>query len=119
MPLVSSDSATLAPATWAENAARAANRVGWFLHDTYEGAQRDASRCSQKNRVSSHKRNALPQRARARPRSGTFADADRSEGRNFAALKLKGAFIMGRGILLWLLGVPIPIILLLAMCSHS
>jgi hypothetical protein len=25
---------------------------------------------------------------------------------------------MGRGILLWLLGVPIPIILLLAMCSH-
>jgi hypothetical protein len=27
--------------------------------------------------------------------------------------------IMGRGILLWLLGVPIPIILLLAMCSHN
>jgi len=26
---------------------------------------------------------------------------------------------MGRGILLWMLGVPIPIILLLAMCSHS
>ena len=26
---------------------------------------------------------------------------------------------MGRGILLWLLGVPIPVILLLAMCSHS
>jgi hypothetical protein len=25
---------------------------------------------------------------------------------------------MGRGILLWLLGVPLPIILLLAMCSH-
>jgi len=25
---------------------------------------------------------------------------------------------MGRGILLWLIGVPIPIILLLAMCSH-
>jgi len=24
----------------------------------------------------------------------------------------------GRGVLLWLLGVPIPIILLLAMCSH-
>jgi hypothetical protein len=33
-------------------------------------------------------------------------------------LKLKGIAIMGRGILLWLLGVPIPIILLLAMCSH-
>ena len=30
----------------------------------------------------------------------------------------KGMAIMGRGILLWLLGVPIPIILLLAMCSH-
>ena len=27
-------------------------------------------------------------------------------------------FLMGRGILLWLLGVPIPIIILLAMCSH-
>jgi hypothetical protein len=27
--------------------------------------------------------------------------------------------IMGRGILLWMLGVPIPIILLLALCSHS
>jgi hypothetical protein len=26
--------------------------------------------------------------------------------------------LMGRGILLWLLGVPIPVILLLAMCSH-
>jgi hypothetical protein len=26
--------------------------------------------------------------------------------------------LMGRGILLWMLGVPIPIILLLAMCSH-
>jgi len=25
---------------------------------------------------------------------------------------------MGRGILLWMLGVPIPVILLLAMCSH-
>jgi hypothetical protein len=30
-----------------------------------------------------------------------------------------GAQIMGRGILLWLLGVPLPIILLLAMCSHN
>lgn len=27
-------------------------------------------------------------------------------------------FIMGRGILLWLLGVPIPVILLLALCTH-
>jgi hypothetical protein len=26
--------------------------------------------------------------------------------------------VMGRGILLWMLGVPIPVILLLAMCSH-
>jgi hypothetical protein len=26
---------------------------------------------------------------------------------------------MGRGILLWMLGVPLPIILLLAMCSHN
>ena len=25
---------------------------------------------------------------------------------------------MGRGVLLWLLGVPIPVILLLAMCTH-
>ena len=29
-----------------------------------------------------------------------------------------GEEIMGRGILLWMLGVPLPIILLLAMCSH-
>ena len=26
---------------------------------------------------------------------------------------------MGRGIILWMLGVPLPIILLLAMCSHN
>jgi hypothetical protein len=32
----------------------------------------------------------------------------------------EGESIMGfgRGVLLWLLGVPIPVILLLAMCSH-
>lgn len=30
----------------------------------------------------------------------------------------RGRLIMGRGILLWMLGVPIPIILLLAMCQH-
>jgi len=30
---------------------------------------------------------------------------------------LKG-FDMARGILLWMLGVPIPVILLLAMCTH-
>jgi hypothetical protein len=30
----------------------------------------------------------------------------------------RGIQIMGRGILLWMLGVPLPIILLLAMCSH-
>jgi hypothetical protein len=31
---------------------------------------------------------------------------------------LEGHMGFGRGVLLWLLGVPIPIILLLAMCSH-
>jgi hypothetical protein len=31
---------------------------------------------------------------------------------------LEKELTMGRGILLWFLGVPIPIILLLAMCSH-
>ena len=30
----------------------------------------------------------------------------------------KEAFVMGRGILLWLLGVPIPVILLLALVWH-
>jgi hypothetical protein len=30
----------------------------------------------------------------------------------------KGNNTMGRGILLWMLGVPLPVILLLAMCSH-
>jgi hypothetical protein len=34
-----------------------------------------------------------------------------------AAIHHEGA-IMGRGILLWMLGVPLPVILLLAMCSH-
>ncbi len=29
-----------------------------------------------------------------------------------------GRFIMGRGILLWLLGVPIPVIILLALIWH-
>jgi hypothetical protein len=29
-----------------------------------------------------------------------------------------GGYVMGRAILLWLLGVPIPVILLLALCSH-
>jgi hypothetical protein len=29
-----------------------------------------------------------------------------------------GGLIMGRGILLWLLGVPIPIIILLALIWH-
>jgi hypothetical protein len=28
---------------------------------------------------------------------------------------MQGSYIMGRGILLWLLGVPIPIIILLAL----
>jgi hypothetical protein len=34
-------------------------------------------------------------------------------------LHIQGTSIMGRGILLWMLGVPLPIILLLAMCSHN
>jgi len=29
-----------------------------------------------------------------------------------------GAMVMGKGILLWLLGVPIPVILLLALIWH-
>jgi hypothetical protein len=40
----------------------------------------------------------------------------------FSARVLTGiftkGFVMGRAILLWLLGVPIPIILLLVMCTH-
>jgi hypothetical protein len=38
----------------------------------------------------------------------------------FIALRISNEEVsnMGRGILLWLLGVPIPIILLLAWCSH-
>jgi hypothetical protein len=34
-------------------------------------------------------------------------------------IALTGENDMGRGIILWMLGVPIPIILLLALCSHS
>ena len=41
-----------------------------------------------------------------------------AKDRSAKLTKYLGEFLMGRGILLWLLGVPIPIILLLAMCSH-
>jgi len=36
----------------------------------------------------------------------------------FLPLEQYKEHIMGRGILLWLLGVPIPIIILLALFSH-
>jgi hypothetical protein len=35
-----------------------------------------------------------------------------------AGSNLQGGTIMGRGILLWLLGVPIPVIILLALIWH-
>ncbi len=69
-------------------------------------------------------------RAVAASMSG-FADIDTHDaahgrsalsGRNFAfaPIKNQSRYIqMGRGILLWMLGVPLPIILLLAMCSHN
>jgi hypothetical protein len=58
---------------------------------------------------------------RLRGAAGTFVYGGRSEARNVAEIPLilNGAVTMGRGILLWMLGVPIPIILLLAMCSHN
>jgi hypothetical protein len=40
-----------------------------------------------------------------------------ADARAFLARLAKESDV-GRGILLWLLGVPIPVILLLAMCSH-
>ena len=50
--------------------------------------------------------------------AGTFAGTDRFPFR-FGAMPARGMEdAMARGILLWMLGVPIPIILLLAMCSH-
>jgi hypothetical protein len=45
--------------------------------------------------------------------------ADQSLGAVEHFTTLWGNFVMGRGILLWMLGVPLPIILLLAMCSHN
>jgi hypothetical protein len=48
--------------------------------------------------------------------AGTFALANHyAHNRRFDEEVVMG---FGRGILLWLLGVPIPVILLLAMCSH-
>ena len=52
-------------------------------------------------------------------RSGTFAYTRRygMRRRHNSSIRLKGD-IMGRGILLWLLGVPIPVIILLALIWH-
>jgi hypothetical protein len=49
-------------------------------------------------------------------RAGTFAYTRRygMRCRHNSSIRLKGD-IMGRGILLWLLGVPIPVIILLAL----
>ena len=48
--------------------------------------------------------------------AGTFAKARRygTRRRRNSSIRLEGD-IMGRGILLWLLGVPIPVIILLAL----
>jgi hypothetical protein len=45
-------------------------------------------------------------------RSGTSVTA------NSSMIVTIGEWIMGKGILLWLLGVPIPVILLLALFWH-
>jgi hypothetical protein len=50
------------------------------------------------------------------PRCGSSGDALNVLNKQY---QYRGIQIMGRGILLWLLGVPLPIILLLAMCSHN
>jgi hypothetical protein len=52
-------------------------------------------------------------------RAGTFAYTRRYglRGRHKSPIRLEGD-IMGRGILLWLLGVPIPVIILLALIWH-
>jgi hypothetical protein len=56
--------------------------------------------------------------------SGSFFEDTRYVCRNARSERLRISRqspleeIMGRGILLWMLGVPIPIILLLAMCQH-
>jgi hypothetical protein len=47
---------------------------------------------------------------------GGFTDTDLHRVVSFASLVEEN--IMGRGILLWLLGVPIPIIILLALFFH-
>ena len=56
-----------------------------------------------------------------RLRMRSFERRLHAEQNNGAAYSVGSYFreeIMGRGILLWMLGVPIPIILLLALCSH-
>lgn len=55
-------------------------------------------------------------RARTELYGGTFAPAPRyePEGQYNSPIRREGK-IMGRGILLWLLGVPIPVIILLAL----
>ena len=39
-------------------------------------------------------------------------------GSSVSPLQLRDLTIMGRGILLWLLGIPIPIIIILALLWH-
>ena len=58
-------------------------------------------------------------RAGTEMRVGTFAYTRRYGliRRHNAPIRLEGD-IMGRGILLWLLGVPIPVIILLALIWH-
>jgi hypothetical protein len=51
-------------------------------------------------------------------RAQSFLRSIETSGCALTQTILQGIQIMGRGILLWLLGVPLPIILLLAMCSH-
>jgi hypothetical protein len=44
---------------------------------------------------------------------GAFCSEPRHPRRVVPATRKRGGFAMGRGILLWLLGVPIPVIILL------
>jgi hypothetical protein len=58
-------------------------------------------------------------RAGTEMRAGTFAYTRRyGLGRRHNSSIRREGDIMGRGILLWLLGVPIPVIILLALIWH-
>jgi hypothetical protein len=76
--------------------------------------------CKKKSAVEKITLSAVTDSESLRTAMDASAISDQASARTaFRSKNFGGIFVMGRGILLWMLGVPLPIILLLAMCSHN